>query len=170
MARGMVTWNLKQDMPSAAEARRRLEDQLQTFSREGVTLVKVVHGYGSTGQGGKIKQQMGGILQALVTRGIVREFVPGERWSTSDKTARQLLNDYPVLADDPDLRRHNPGITVVLLGGSTRKARPKPPPAAKAEPPTPAPEAVDQLLETDPGKLYDRYTKPDDIRRLKPDP
>jgi hypothetical protein len=168
LAREIVTWNLKQDMPSVAEARRRLEDQLQTFSREGVTLVKVVHGYGSTGQGGKIKQQLGGILRGLMTRGIVREFVPGERWSTADKTARQLLNDYPVLAGDPDLPRHNPGITIVLLGGSTRKA--KPTPAPRAEPAGPVQEDLDRLLETDPEKLYDKYTRPDDIRRLKPDP
>lgn len=169
MARGMVTWNLKQDMPSVAEARRRLEDQLQTFSRDGVALVKVVHGYGSTGQGGKIKQQLGGILRGLMTRGIVREFVPGERWSTADKTARQLLNDYPVLADDPDLRRNNPGITIVLLGGSARKAKPPPTPP-RAEAADPIQEDLDRMLETDPEKLYDKYTRPDVIRRLKPDP
>lgn len=168
MARGIVTWNLKHDMPSVAEARRRLEDQLQTFCRDGVTLVKVVHGYGSTGQGGKIKQQLGGILRGLMTRGIVREFVPGERWTTSDQTARQLLNDYPVLADDLDLRRNNPGITIVLLGRSTRK--PKPLPASKAEPAEPVQEDLDRLLETDPEKLYDKYTRPDVIRRLKPEP
>ena len=166
----MVTWNLKHDMPSVAEARRRLEDQLQTFSRDGMTLVKVVHGYGSTGQGGKIKQHLGGILQGLMTRGIVREFVPGERWSKADKTVRQLLNDYPVLADDLDLRRNNPGVTIVLLGPGTRKARPKPPPAPRADPADPVQEDLDRLLETDPEKLYDQYTRPDVIRRLKPDP
>src|SRR5580700_4564403 len=51
----MKTVNLKSDMPSVHEALQRLERELATARREGETLLKVVHGYGSTGAGGDIR-------------------------------------------------------------------------------------------------------------------
>ena len=47
--------NLKYDMPPAAVALQRMENELAGARRSGQKLFKFVHGYGSSGTGGKIR-------------------------------------------------------------------------------------------------------------------
>ena len=77
--------------------------------------VKLIHGYGSSGAGGKIRIAVRRQLLDLLRQGQIKAFIPGESFSIFDETTRKGLTYCPALRKDPDLDRYNNGITVVLL-------------------------------------------------------
>ncbi|RIK64261.1 MAG: hypothetical protein DCC65_14690 [Planctomycetota bacterium] len=50
----MLTVVLKEGMPTAEEARRRLSEALDEARGRGMAALKLVHGYGSSGAGGRV--------------------------------------------------------------------------------------------------------------------
>jgi hypothetical protein len=109
------TVNLKPDMPSVQEALQRLEREL-TVARQGkAALLKLVHGYGSTGAGGDIRIAVQKRLLELAQNGQIRGCIFGENWSKSDDLTWKLLRSHAELKSDSDLGRQNRGITIVLL-------------------------------------------------------
>jgi hypothetical protein len=109
------TVNLKSDMPRVREALQRLDRELALARREGLRLLKIVHGYGSTGVGGDIRIAVQKRLHELVEAGQIRGSIFGENWSKSDEETWRQLQAHPALKDDSDLGRRNRGITLVLL-------------------------------------------------------
>ncbi|HME34498.1 MAG TPA: hypothetical protein VKF84_04610 [Candidatus Sulfotelmatobacter sp.] len=111
----MKTVNLKSDMPSVPEALQRLEREMAVARQAKLTLLKVVHGYGSSGLGGDIRIAVQRRLHELAEGGQIRACIFGENWSKTDDTAWRLLQAQPAVKSDPDLGRRNLGITIVLL-------------------------------------------------------
>jgi hypothetical protein len=109
------TVNLKSDMPSVREALQRLDRELALARQQKQVLLKVIHGYGSTGAGGDICIAAQRRLNELVEQGQLRGCFFGENWSKSDEATWRLLQAHPAVKSDPDLGRRNRGITVVLL-------------------------------------------------------
>jgi len=109
------TVNLKSDMPTVEEALSRLTRELALARQHGRTVIKLVHGYGSTGVGGEIRVAVQARLQEMTTRGEIHACIFGENWSTSDTQTWTLLRSHPSLKSDPHLGRKNLGITIVLL-------------------------------------------------------
>ena len=102
-------------MPSVHEALQRLDREI-TVARQGkAALLKVVHGYGSTGAGGDIRVAVQKRLRELAEAGQIRGCIFGEDWAKSDEQTWRLLQAQAELKDDSDLGRRNQGITVVLL-------------------------------------------------------
>jgi hypothetical protein len=109
------TVNLKSDMPQVHEALQRLDRELAVARQEKAKLLKLVHGYGSTGAGGDIRIAVQKRLLEIVQSGQLRGCIFGEDWSKSDEAAWKLLQSHPELKSDSDLGRRNLGITIVLL-------------------------------------------------------
>jgi len=109
------TVNLKSDMPLVREALQRLERELALARQEKAKLLKLVHGYGSTGAGGDIRIAVQKRLMEMIQSGQIRGCIFGENWSKSDDAAWKLLQSQPALKNDSDLGRGNRGITIVLL-------------------------------------------------------
>ena len=77
--------------------------------------MKIIHGYGSSGVGGKLKVA---IRKSLVHRrkeGIVKTIIWGEYFSTDKQDTRVLLQRHPLLKSDKDLNRNNECVTIVEL-------------------------------------------------------
>jgi hypothetical protein len=102
-------------MPQVHEALQRLERELTVARRENAKLLKLIHGYGSTGAGGDIRIAVQKRLLEIIQNGQMRGCIFGENWSKSDDTAWKLLQSHPELKCDSDLGRRNRGITIVLL-------------------------------------------------------
>jgi len=107
--------NIEKGMPSVDQARDRLADELRRASRDGVKVMKIIHGYGSTGVGGKLREALRKSLKQKVKLGQIKGIVVGEDWGIFEPLTRQCLDCCPELRRDPDLERGNPGITVILL-------------------------------------------------------
>ena len=93
----------------------RLQAELQRARREDLHALKLIHGYGSKGVGGAIRISIQATLVKRVKEGVIRAFIPGEEFRTSDETTWELLRKFPELKQDRDLGRGNKGITIVLF-------------------------------------------------------
>jgi hypothetical protein len=97
------------------EALQRLERELSIARRDGIRLLKVVHGYGSSGAGGDIRIAVQKRLCEMAEGGQIRECIFGENWAKSDAVSWELLRENRELKSDSDLGRRNQGITIVVL-------------------------------------------------------
>lgn len=94
---------------------RRLENEVALAQGEGETLLKIVHGYGSSGVGGDIRIAVQKRLREMRERKEIHGCIFGEDWSKSSDETWQLLQKRRELKSDSDLGRGNRGITVVLI-------------------------------------------------------
>jgi hypothetical protein len=111
----MKTVNLKSDLPPVPEALLRLEREIATARRQNAKVLKVVHGYGSSGEGGDIRAAVQRRLSEMTGRGEIRACIFGENWSKSDEQTWAFITANPQLKQDHDLGRNNLGITIVAL-------------------------------------------------------
>ena len=111
----MKTVNLKPDMPSVQEALQRLDRELALANQDKAKLLKLVHGYGSTGAGGDIRIAVQKRLFEMAQNNQIRGCIFGENWSKSDDATWRLLQSHPEVKSDSDLGRGNRGITIVVL-------------------------------------------------------
>jgi len=115
MATKMIIINLEQGMPTVEQASHRLIGELIRARAQGAKVIKLIHGYGSSGVGGKLRIGIRATLADRKRRGEIKEAVPGEDWSIFDEGARRILDAYPDLNRDRDFGRGNAGITILLL-------------------------------------------------------
>ncbi len=107
--------NLKQGMPTVAQALSRLDRQLEQAGKEGCRVLTLIHGYGSSGRGGVIREEIRAKLQYLKYRGEINDVFIGEKFSTGNGLGRNLIRRFPFLRQHRDLNRGNRGITLVVL-------------------------------------------------------
>jgi hypothetical protein len=109
------TVNLERGMPLVDEALARLDRELEQARRERCRVLILIHGYGSSGQGGAIRQEVRARLHYLKHRGSINDLLSGEEFSSRSGSGRQLLRRFPFLRHHRDLNRSNPGITLVAI-------------------------------------------------------
>ena len=102
-------------MPTVEQAVHRLTGELIRARAQRAKVVKLIHGYGSTGVGGKLRIGIRAALADRKRRGEIKEAVPGENWSIFDEGARRVLDAYPDLNRDRDFGQSNAGITIILM-------------------------------------------------------
>jgi hypothetical protein len=115
MSLNLKIFNLEDGMPSVPQARARLANELRAARASGVGLLKIIHGYGSSGVGGDLRIALQATLRQMQERGEIRVCIFGENWRKSDAQTWDLLKRYPALKEDRDLGRNNRGITIIVL-------------------------------------------------------
>jgi len=111
----IYTADIKSDRPTADQAPRRVDMALAMGHIRGAAAVKLIHGYGSTGQGGRIRTEARRYLGELKLKGRIKLFIPGEDFSIFNQDTRLVLQACAALRQDRDLDRQNNGITIILL-------------------------------------------------------
>lgn len=111
----MRTLNLEAGQPRVDDARRRLLAEFDAARKSGVKLLKVIHGWGSSGEGGKLGPAIRKSLRLRVKEGRARLVVTGERFSADTLEGRELAQRHPSVRADRDFNRANPGVTIVEL-------------------------------------------------------
>lgn len=109
------TINLKTGLPTVDEARRRLLAAMTSARSRGVRVLKIIHGWGSGGEGGVLGPAIRRSLRLRVKEGRAVLVVPGERFSSDTVEGRELSQRHPSVRRDPDFNRGNPGVTVIEL-------------------------------------------------------
>jgi hypothetical protein len=115
MMPAMFVANLKHDMPTLEEARRRMSAALQQARQQKCVAVKLVHGYGSSGVGGTLRTGIHASLRKRRKKGEIAAYVYGEQWSIFEEVVRDLIERAPELRRDSDLDRGNEGISIAIL-------------------------------------------------------
>lgn len=107
--------NLERGMPTVQAALSLLALELRRSRSMGDTALKIIHGYGSTGKGGKIRVQARDRLERMKGAGEIRGYIPGEEFSIFNPATLEAFRRCGALRKDPDLERHNNGVTIILL-------------------------------------------------------
>lgn len=74
--------NLEAGLPYVDQAIKRLTFEIHHSRKLGCTALKIIHGYGSSGTGGRIRTESRKYLARLKGQGTIRDFLP-ERSSLS---------------------------------------------------------------------------------------
>ncbi len=112
MAEKIVKLNLEQGMPSVADALRVMENALSTHKKQGGKAVILIHGYGSSGSGGKIKTAVRARLGERSLSPIVKTYVGGEAFFSRKRELYALCGSLSRYESEV---KNNEGITVVIL-------------------------------------------------------
>ena len=102
-------------MPVLDEARRLVIGEIKQAKREGVKVLKVIHGYGSSGKGGALCVGLRKSFGLRKKEGVIKDFIAGEDFTIFNPTVLAMLESVPTLRGDPDLNATNEGITVLWL-------------------------------------------------------
>jgi len=109
------TYNIESGLPTLDEARRMALEQIRNAKREGVRVLKIIHGYGSSGKGGTLNFGLRKSFALRKKEGAIKDFIKGEDFSVFNPVVLNLLDAVPELRGDPDLNATNEGVTVLWL-------------------------------------------------------
>ena len=109
------TVNLEVGLPAAGEMPRRIMAEVRAARGHKIKLIKFIHGYGSSGAGGKLRPAVRRELEKLKKLGLVKFTIEGERLSIFDADTRRAMDYCGELRGDTDLDRHNNGVTIAVL-------------------------------------------------------
>ena len=107
--------NLELGKPTVDQAMKRLVLEVSHSRKMNCAVLKIIHGYGSSGTGGKIRTASRRYLSDLKKKGEVRDVIPGESFSIFEEATRQAFARCDALRRDEDLDRYNNGVTFILL-------------------------------------------------------
>ena len=109
------TLNVEESFPSLEEARFMVVDAIRRAKRDKVRILKIIHGYGSTGKGGTLNTGLRKSFALRKKEGVIKDYVIGERFNIFDNTTLALLDVAPDLAGDSDLGSTNEGVSFLWI-------------------------------------------------------
>lgn len=93
----------------------RLEAELFKAKQDGVPVLRIVHGWGSGGSEGKLRESCRAYLNGKIASGFIKLALRGEDYSRHSRPGKELLNRYTYLRNSERADSNNPGITFVIL-------------------------------------------------------
>lgn len=109
------TINIKEDNPNSDYAMYLLDEEIKYSKAVGNRVIIIIHGYGSHGCGGVIKQKLKEYLPILKKNKIIEDFVFGENWGELNPTKQLICKVCPEAILNENLSGINSGVSVVLL-------------------------------------------------------
>ncbi len=109
------TVNVEAGLPTLDEARRLVAAEIKRAKHDGAKVLKVIHGYGSSGKGGALCVGLRKSFRLRKKEGVIKDFITGEDFTIFNPAALDLLDAVPALRGDPDLGATNEGVTVLWL-------------------------------------------------------
>ncbi len=109
------TFNVEAGLPTLDDARRLVIAQIKQAKRDGARVLKVIHGYGSSGKGGALCVGLRKSFGLRKMEGVIKHFIEGEDFSIFNPTTLDLLEAVPEVRGDPDLGTTNEGVTILWL-------------------------------------------------------
>ena len=109
------TVNLEAGRPTVEVAMNRCREVIADASRNRVSVITFIHGYGSSGKGGVIRSECRQTLEYMKSKREISDYIAGEDFQKKSARVRGLLQRYAALAKDRNLNQGNHGITLVIL-------------------------------------------------------
>jgi hypothetical protein len=107
--------NLEEGRPTVNVGLLRLDHALASARADRLPLLKLIHGYGSSGEGGALRVEVWKALERMRRNGAISGFLPGEDFRRSHEAGWKLAQRHKELQQDRDFGRNNRGITIVIL-------------------------------------------------------
>ncbi len=107
----IISVSVKHNFPTVQEAVSIAVRNITSAKKNGVKIIKFIHGYGSKGKGGDIRIAIRNYLR-MMPHGYS---IYGEDFSTKNIKTQNILRSLPELKKDSDLNKKNKGITLFIL-------------------------------------------------------
>jgi len=107
--------NIERGRPLVETALRKMDNELERARTERVRVVTLIHGYGSSGKGGKIRTECRKVLDYQLQQQKINAVIPGETFRKRNGSGKALMQRYPQLERICTADFANPGITIVVL-------------------------------------------------------
>ena len=78
-------------------------------------MIEIIHGYGSHGQGGVIKDAVKRYLPELKKKHVITDYVFGEHWGDTNESKINICKECPELILHENLKSLNSGVSVILI-------------------------------------------------------
>lgn len=111
----MLCIDLEGGRPGSADAVRIMEQRLDSVRTGGKSIVKLIHGYGSSGHGGAIREAVRSRLKEMKACGFINDYISGEDFGAFCEAFRSKPELIGRLNGDSDYGKGNQGITIVVL-------------------------------------------------------
>ena len=105
--------NLEDDKPTVADALIILKSSINNAKSGNVGCLYIIHGYGSSGKGGAIRDKARQWLNAQARNGAIKCVINGENFDLFNFKALELKNTYKEL--EKLLKVCNHGVTIVEI-------------------------------------------------------
>ena len=109
------TVNLEAGWPVVEVALKRCREVIDDAILNKISVLTLIHGYGSSGKGGAIRSECRKTLDFMKSKNSIGDYIAGEDFHKKSGRVRTLLQRYPQLAKDRNLGQGNQGITLVIL-------------------------------------------------------
>lgn len=109
------TINVKNNNYSADYAVYVTDSEINDAKKNKVNVLVVIHGYGSSGKGGTIKQELHSYLDLAKKHRKIIDYFKGEEWSETNLIVKELYSLYPELILHSQIQNYNSGITIVWV-------------------------------------------------------
>ena len=106
---------IKEGLPTLEEAKRRLLLEVRRCHGDGISALKIIHGYGSGGRGGVLRTGLRKVFREYQRDGDILGFASGEEFSIFHATSLEMITVAPELRSDRDLERSNPGVSFLWI-------------------------------------------------------
>lgn len=116
--------NIEQEKPPLDVALYYIIHEIEILKTSGGGVIKILHGYGSSGVGGVIKVECLKMLRRMKIKSPnelsskntkIRDYITGEEFSTSNAKYIKWVKLFPELLADEDLNNGNGGVTFVIV-------------------------------------------------------
>lgn len=111
----LITIDIKSNKQTVKEAIAQFEMEVETYKFGGFKVMKVIHGYGSHGVGGAIKDAFLKKCQDLKNRHVIEDFTCCDKWIDKNVVKKIAINYCADLIADGELKLLNPGCSIVIL-------------------------------------------------------
>ena len=115
VSKKLITVNLEENFPICDTAKQLLYKNIFSAKREKAKILKIIHGYGSSGVGGELRFCLREYLNSLSSRKIIRFWTAGEQFSSKFADGNRILSVFPWVKSDSDYNRQNKGVTLIVL-------------------------------------------------------
>lgn len=107
--------NIERGRPIVETALKKMENELARARSEKVRVITLIHGYGSSGKGGRIRTECRKVLDHLGRQKKINLAIEGEEFRKRTGPGKELLRRFPGLERDCASDFANPGVTIIVL-------------------------------------------------------
>ena len=118
------TVNIKDGLPLVEDGKHLLESAVARARQDGVELIRVIHGWGSSGTGGRLGKACRRQCERWARESVIVRCCPGEAYGKGRLVTQEWIRRYPELKRSILTDTENYGITFVELPSRKRTKRP----------------------------------------------
>ncbi len=111
----LITIDIKSERQTVNEAIAQFLVEVDAYKKGGFKVMKVIHGYGSHGVGGAIRDTFLKKCQDLKNRKMIEDFTCCDKWTDKNVVRKIAINYCPDLLADAELYHLNPGCSIIIL-------------------------------------------------------